>query len=81
MIAALRISGFLLIALGTLLIVSWLFEPLRRLWPVLLALPLPVKIGLVVAAIGLAVLMGALLAERLEQRRAEGDLLNDDLDP
>ena len=78
MIRLLRIIGFLFIALGVVILISWAFEPLRRLWPVLLALPMPVKIGLAVALAGFLVLMGSLIWERSESSKAEGNLLDDE---
>ncbi|MEM9301985.1 MAG: hypothetical protein AAGE01_07730 [Pseudomonadota bacterium] len=80
MIRALRISGFLLMGVGVLVVLSWAIAPLRQLWPVLLALPFPVKIGLAIAVVGFCILMGSLIAERMEESRSEGDLLDDELD-
>ena len=38
-------------------------------------------IGLVIAVVGFSILMGSLIAERMEQRQREGDLLDDDQNP
>ena len=65
MIRLLRIVGFLLIAAGLLLAASWFIEPLRELWPLLLELPLPIRIGLVVAGIGLLVVFATVVHDRL----------------
>ncbi|MDX1568842.1 MAG: hypothetical protein R3200_00030 [Xanthomonadales bacterium] len=78
MIRLLRIIGFLFIGLGALILLSWAFEPARQLWPLVLALPLPVKLGLVIAVIGFMVLMGSLIWERTESSRTEGNLLDDE---
>ena len=78
MIQAIRYTGFALIFAGALVLLSWAFEPLRRLWPVLLALPLPVRLGLAIAGIGLAILFGSLLAERFNDRKADSALRDDD---
>lgn len=66
MIDVLRITGWLMMALGALLIGSWFIAPLRELWPLLLSLPMPVRIGLVVAAAGLLVVFATVVQERLQ---------------
>jgi len=55
MTRVLRIAGFLMILAGGLLAASWFIEPLRELWPMLLELPLPIRIGLAVAGLGLLI--------------------------
>ena len=65
MISLLRIVGFLLIAAGLLLSASWFIEPLRELWPLLLDLPLPIRIGLIVAGIGLLVVFATVVHDSL----------------
>jgi pilus assembly protein TadC len=72
----LRIAGFLMIVAGALLAGSWFIEPLRELWPLLLELPLPVRIGLAVSGVGLLVLFASVLHDRL---RADRRSLNEDL--
>ena len=42
----LRITGFLLIVSGAVVVLTWLIKPLRQIWPWLLQLPLPLRIGL-----------------------------------
>ena len=74
---ALRILGFSLMALGALLIIVWFVEPLRAVWPWLQTLPLPIRIGVVLAAIGLTVLMVSLVYERVREREKDKDLLDD----
>lgn len=76
MISVLRIVGFLMIGVGLLLAASWFIEPLRQLWPMLLELPLPIRIGLVVAAIGLLVVFGTVIHDRL---RSDPNSLREDL--
>lgn len=78
MIRLIRILGFLLIGAGALVLLTWLFEPLRLAWAALLQLPWPVRLGLGVAAAGLLLVMGSLLWERLEERRSDRGLLDDD---
>jgi hypothetical protein len=78
MIRLIRILGFLLIAAGALVLLTWLVEPLRHLWTVLLTLPWPIKLGLGAAAAGLLLIMGSLIWERLESREADRALLDDD---
>lgn len=65
MIRLLRIVGFLLIIAGLLLAASWFIEPLRELWPLLLDLPLPIRIGLIVAGIGLLVVFATVVHDSL----------------
>ena len=78
MIKLIRFVGFGLMVLGAIVLITWMFEPLRALWPWLLALPLPVKIGFGLAAIGLTVLFSSLLYERWQERGQDQDLLEDD---
>jgi len=65
-IKLLRITGILMIAAGCLLAASWFIEPLRALWPALLALPLPVRIGLLISALGLLIVFGTVVHERFD---------------
>ncbi|NIM49988.1 MAG: hypothetical protein GTN78_22430 [Gemmatimonadales bacterium] len=77
MIRLIRIVGFLFIAAGAVLLVAWLIEPLRFLWPWLRSLPWPVQAGMVAAAVGLLLLMGSLIWERLEEREHDQQLRDD----
>lgn len=74
MIRLIRIVGFLLIIAGAVVMLTWLIEPLRAIWPWLLKLPLPIRIGVAVAAGGFLLLLGSLVWERLEDRTQERDL-------
>jgi len=78
MIRLIRVLGFLLIAAGALVLLTWLFEPLRLIWAALLVLPWPVRLGLGAAAAGLLLVMGSLFWERLEARDSDRALLDDD---
>ena len=60
----LRITGFLLIGGGALVLLVWAIRPLRVVWSALLALPPAIQIGMGAAGLGLVVLMGSLIAER-----------------
>jgi uncharacterized membrane protein len=73
MIKLLRIVGFLLIAAGLLLAASWFIEPLRQVWPALLDLPLPIRLGLIVAALGLLVVFATVVHDRLTADRQSLD--------
>ena len=73
----LRITGFLLIAAGALIVLTWFIEPLREIWPHLLELPMPLKIGFSVAGIGLIVIMATLIWERWNEREEDRSLLDD----
>ena len=74
MIQLLRITGFLLVLFGALIILTWMIEPLRALWPLLLNLPIAVRIGLIAAAIGLLMLIASLIYERWQERGADQKL-------
>lgn len=80
MIKLLRIVGFLLIAAGLALAASWFIEPLRQVWPLLLDLPLPIRIGLVVAGIGLLVVFATVVHDRVtaDQRSLDENLGGDE---
>jgi hypothetical protein len=77
MIRLVRIVGYLSIAAGAIVLLTWLIEPLRSLWPFLLALPLPVKIGLGAAAVGVVLILGSMIWERMERREEDHSLLDD----
>jgi hypothetical protein len=76
-IRVIRIAGFLLISAGVVVLLTWVIEPLRALWPWLLQLPLPVKIGIVAVVLGLIVLFASLIAERWEDRERDRSLLDE----
>lgn len=80
MIDVLRITGWMMMALGAVLVGSWFIEPLRELWPLLLDLPLPIKIGLVVSGVGLLVVFATVIHERLraDDRTLRETLGNDE---
>ncbi len=73
----LRITGFLLIGTGVLILLVWAIRPLRFIWPALLALPPAIQIGMGAAGLGLVVLMASLIAERIGEREADRRLLDD----
>jgi len=66
-----RITGFLLIAAGALVGLSWIIKPLRAIWPWLKELPLAIQIGLGSAAVGLVLVFASLLWERFEDREQD----------
>ncbi len=70
----LRVTGFLLIGTGALVLLVWAIRPLRFIWPALLALPPAIQIGIAVAGLGMVVLMGSLIAERIGDREADRKL-------
>ncbi len=76
----LRITGFLLIGAGAVVILVWMIRPLRAVWPWLIALPPAIQIGFGVAALGLIVLMASLIAERIGERGADRALREDRLE-
>ena len=77
MISVLRITGFLLIGLGAVIAGSYLIRPLRMLWPWLLALPLPIQIGGVIAGVGLLILCATIIWERYENYDEDRKLLDE----
>ena len=82
MIRTVRIIGALLMVAGAVVILSWLIKPLRQIWPYLFewfrSMPGAVQLGLVLAAIGFLILFSSLVVERMEDRKKEGSLLDDD---
>ncbi len=77
MIRLTRILGFLLIAAGGLVLLSWIIKPLRFVWPALKALPWPIQLGLGTAALGLIVIFASLIWERIEEREEDRSLRDD----
>lgn len=73
----LRNAGIGLILLGLALVLLWAIEPLRMFWPWVRGLPLPVRIGGGAAVLGFAVLLGSLIGERIRERGADKDLLDE----
>ena len=73
----LRITGFLLIGTGVLVLLVWAIRPLRHIWPWLLELPAAIQIGIGAAGLGLVVLMASLIAERISEREADRKLRDD----
>jgi len=66
-----RLLGFLLMAAGGVVLLGWMIRPLRFLWPWIRGSPLPVRVGVGVAAVGLLVLLGSLIWERIRDREAD----------
>ena len=77
MIRLTRIVGFLLMGAGALLLLAWFIEPLRLVWPWFRALPWPIQAGLAIAALGLLLLSGSIIWERLEDAENDKSLRED----
>jgi len=77
LIRLVRILGILLAAAGVLILLLWLIEPLRFVWPWFLELPWPIRLGLGLAALGLVLLIASLLWERFEDRKQDRSLLDE----
>jgi pilus assembly protein TadC len=77
MIRLVRITGFLMVVAGALVILTWLIEPLREIWPLLRSLPWPIQLGLAMAGIGLVVVMATLIWERMEERESDKSLIDE----
>lgn len=73
----LRVVGFGLMLLGAALILAWMITPLRAIWPWVHSLSLPIQLGLLAAGLGLAVLLASLITERIGEREADRQLLDD----
>ena len=69
-----RLFGFLFLWIGALLLLSWFIKPLRAIGPLFLQLPLLLQIGLVIVAIGFILLLGTVIWERIESRKADKEL-------
>lgn len=82
MIRLLRVFSFVLMVCGVLVILTWLVKPLREAWPLLIqwyqSLPVAIQAGLAIAAIGFLLLLSSIIWERLEDRKSEGNLLDDE---
>ena len=82
MIRLVRILGVGLMVVGSLAILSWMIKPLRDVWPMIIdsfrAMPIAIQIGLILAAIGFVLLFGSIIWERLEDRKTETNLLDDE---
>jgi hypothetical protein len=72
-----RILGFLFVGVGGIVLLTWVIEPLRFLWPWLRSLPLAVQVGLAAAAVGLVLLLGSMIWERLEEIERDKELRED----
>lgn len=77
MISLLRNFGFGLMILGGLLVIVWAIEPFREIWPWLLTLPLIIRVGVIIAAVGLAVILASMITERIRERDADRTLRED----
>lgn len=77
MIRFLRIVGFLMIAGGIIILLAWLIEPLRMVWPWLRLLPWPIQWGIGAAACGFLLLLASLIWERLDERELDRSLKDD----
>lgn len=77
MIRLTRIIGLMCMGAGALLLLIWLIKPLRFLWPWLRELPWPIQAGVAIAAIGLLLLSGSILWERLEDAEHDKSLRDD----
>jgi len=70
----LRNVGFGLMIGGAVLVLIWAIEPLRIVWPWLLQLPILIRIGVVAGTLGLLILLGSLISERIRDREADKEL-------
>ncbi|KPJ90592.1 MAG: hypothetical protein AMS18_10490 [Gemmatimonas sp. SG8_17] len=72
-----RVTGLLFMGAGAILLLVWFIKPLRFVWPWLRSLPWPIQVGLAAAIVGLLLLMGSLIWERLEDRERDSSLRDD----
>ncbi|MDX1740805.1 MAG: hypothetical protein R3178_05900 [Rhodothermales bacterium] len=73
----LRLIGIAMMGLGALMLVGYFVTPVRLAWAWFRTAPVPVQIGVGIAAIGLIILMVSLVAEKWRDDRREGDLTAD----
>ena len=78
MIRLVRIVGLLLMGAGALLLLVWFIKPLRAVWPWLRELPWPIQVGFVIAALGILLLSGSIIWERMEDAEHDRSLREDD---
>jgi hypothetical protein len=71
MIRFTRILGYLLSGVGALALLFWMIRPLRAVWPFLLELPWPIRLGLGTLLLGFLLVMASLIADRIEERGAD----------
>lgn len=69
-----RLFGFLLLWGGALLLIFWFVKPLRAIGALFLQLPILLQIGLAAAAIGFILLLGTVIWERIQSRKADKEL-------
>ena len=72
-----RKLGVGLMILGAALVAVWAIRPIELVWPWIRGLPLPLRLGVVAAAVGIAVLLGSLIYERFKERDGDKDLRED----
>ena len=81
MIRLIRVIGWVFMACGVLIILTWLIKPLRKIWPLAIewfqSLPVAMQIGLGMAVVGFVLLFSSVVWERIEDRKSEADLLDD----
>lgn len=74
LVSGIRVLGLASIALGLLLLITYVISPLRWLWWWFLHMPWPLQLGLGAAALGLCILVVSLLVERARDRTYDQDL-------
>ena len=78
MIRLIRIIGLMLMGAGAVLLLVWFIKPLRFVWPWIRELPWPIQAGLAIGTIGLLLLSGSIIWERLEDVEGDKSLHDDD---
>lgn len=77
MIRLVRVVGVVLAVAGALVCALYAVPALRAIWPWLLELPWPLRLGLGLAGLGLLILVASLLWERFEDRKTDRELLDE----
>ena len=77
MMDLMRRAGFGLMLVGVVLVVVWAIRPLGFIWPWIRGLPLLIRIGVLAAVVGIAVLLGSLVYERIRERDKDKALRED----
>ena len=72
-----RRLGFGLMVLGVVLVLVWAIRPLGFIWPWVRGLPLLIRVGVIAAVVGISVLLGSLIHERIQEREHDKSLRED----
>ena len=72
-----RLIAIVCIIIAVGILVTYVIPPLRAVWPWLMALPMGIRVAVILITLGAVTLFATTIAERIEQKRSEGDLSDD----